>query len=240
MKCLPFGAPSCVIPGTVADNALFLAGRVAEVALCFFEAQPCLAYGVKDLPSELKNLDLSWHIHLPVDLPWEAGGRAAAALALALLGKAAYLSPWAAVLHPPHNPQAALLLRDFALLWREHCALPLLLENIETSPLTELQSCIQAADYGICLDVGHALGYAQHTLLANTTLLQKVALVHWSAPGKQDQHLPLTALSPAEHEAARRVALQIPATARHVLEIFHWDGVEASASVLETLLQPYA
>lgn len=238
MKCLPFAAPSCVIPGTVADNALFLSGRVAEVALCFFETQPCLAYGVKDLPSDLKNLNLSWHIHLPTDLPWEAGGRAAAALAVALLGKATYLSPWAAVLHPPHSPQAALLLRDFAQLWREHSPLPLLLENIDTSPLIELQEVIHEADYGLCLDVGHALGYAQPELLANTALMQKVALVHWSAPGKQDQHLPLTAFTPAEHEVARRVALQLPAAARHLLEIFHWDGVEASAPVLETLLQP--
>lgn len=238
MKCLPFAAPSCVIPGTVADNALFLAGRVAEVGLCFFEAQPCLAYGVKDLPSNLKNLDLSWHIHLPIDLPWEAGGRAAAAIALALLGKVAYLLPWAAVLHPPHSPQAALLLRDFAQLWREHSPLPLLLENIDTSSLTELQTVIHEADYGLCLDVGHALGYAQHTLLDSTPLMQKVVLVHWSAPGKQDQHLPLTSFTQAEYDAARCVALQLPASARHLLEIFHWDGVEASAPVLKTLLQP--
>lgn len=237
MKRLPFAAPSCVIPGTVAENARFLADKVTEVGLCFFETQPCLAYGVKDLPIELQDLKLSWHVHLPVDLPWEAGGRAAAAIALALLGKVAYLSPWAAVLHPPHSPHVELLLRDFALLWREHSPQLLLLENIDTAPLVNLHGLIQEANYGICLDVGHALGYAQHDLLASTSLMQKVALVHWSAPGQRDQHLPLTALTPAERDIARSTALQLPPKTRHVLEIFHWDGVETSAPMLQALLQ---
>lgn len=236
MKTIAFAAPSCVIPGTVAENAHFLAGRVTEVALCFFETQPCLAYGVEDLPMNLKGLGLLWHVHLPVDLPWEAGGRAAAAMALALMGKVAYLSPWAAVLHPPHSPQAHTLLRDFAQLWRQHTELPLLLENIDTAPLVDMQALVVQENFGICLDVAHALGYGQDALLNNSVLLQKVALVHWSAPGQQDQHLPLTALTPDEWDIARRVTQKLPADAHHVLEIFHWNSVETSAPLLHQLL----
>lgn len=238
MSLFPFAAPSCVIPGTVAENAHFLAGKVSEVALCFFETQPCLAYGVEDLPISLKDLALSWHVHLPVDLPWEAGGRAAAAVAVALMGKVAYVSPWAAVLHPPQGAQGAdVLLRDFAALWKEHCTLPVLLENIDTASLVDLSGLIEQADYGICLDVGHALGYGQGELLDNAALLRRVALVHWSAPGQRDQHLPLTALTPEERGLAGQVAAKLPADARHVLEIFHWSGVEASAPVLEDILR---
>ncbi|MEG2172864.1 MAG: cobamide remodeling phosphodiesterase CbiR [Desulfovibrionaceae bacterium] len=237
MGKLAFAAPSCVIPGTVAENAHFLAGKVAEVALCLFETRSCLEYGVEDLPITLKELDLSWHVHLPVDIPREAGGRPAAAHDVAVVGKVAYLAPRLAVLHPPHHPQTATLLRDFAMLWREYSALPLLLENIDTAPLVDLQACIIEANYGICLDVGHALGYAQKALLANTCLLQRVALAHWSAPGQRDQHLPLTALRPDEWSIARQVALSLPADTRHVLEIFHWNGVETSAPVLQHLLR---
>lgn len=242
MSLFPFAAPSCVVPGTVAENAHFLAGKVAEVGLCFFETQPCLAYGVEDLPISLKDLPLSWHVHLPVDLPWEVGGRAAAAVAVVLMAKVAYLSPWAAVLHPPHSPQsprggAGALLADFATLWREYSDVPLLLENIDTASLVELSGVIEEADYGICLDVGHALGYAQGDLLDNASLLQRVALVHWSAPGQRDQHLPLTALTPEERDIALQTARKLPDGARHVLEIFHWSGVEASAPVLKDLLR---
>lgn len=236
MKTVSFAAPSCVIPGTVAENAHFLTGRVTEVALCFFETQPCLAYGVEDLPMGLKELNISWHVHLPVDLPWEAGGRAAAAMALALMGKVDYLSPRVAVLHPPHSPQAHTLLHDFISLWREHTEQPLLLENIDTAPLVDLQPLIMEANFGICLDVAHALGYGQDALLNNSVLLEKVALVHWSAPGQQDQHLPLTALTPEEWHIAHRVAQKLPSDAHHVLEIFHWNGVETSAPLLQQLL----
>ena len=66
------GAPSFVMPANVADNARFLAGRVDEVALCLLEARSCLAYDDEDLPPALADRPLSWHVHLPVDLPWPA------------------------------------------------------------------------------------------------------------------------------------------------------------------------
>lgn len=235
-----YAAPSCVIPGTVAENARFLAGRVAEVGLCLFETEACLNYGVEDLPASLKDLPLIWHVHLPVDLPWEAGGRAAAAVALALMGKVEYLPLRAAVLHPPDSVHSEQLLRDFAALWREHCQVPLLLENIDISSLVELEALLGESPWGICLDVAHALGYGQEALLHNVSLLQKVALVHWSAPGQRDQHLPLTALTPQELEIARKVARVLPAKAHHLLEIFHWSGVEASVPVLRSILQAQA
>lgn len=236
MNTHTFAAPSCVIPGTVAENAFFLAGKVAEVGLCFFETQPCLAYGVEDLPMHLQDLPLTWHVHLPVDMPWEAGGRAAAAIALALMGKVAYLQPWAAVLHPPHSPLAAQLIKDFSRMWHEHSQAQLLLENIDTAPLVDLHDCIMQAGCGICLDVGHALGYAHNALLDHDSLLQKVALLHWSAPGQRDQHLPLSAFSPEERAIVQQLVPRIPATARHMLEIFHWSGVEASVPLLQNLL----
>ena len=80
-------APSFVLPGTVAANARFLAHKVDEVALCFFEARACLAYGPEDLPPDLADLPLRWHVHLPVDQPWPARAAgahpAAACVALA-------------------------------------------------------------------------------------------------------------------------------------------------------------
>lgn len=237
MNTQPFAAPSCVIPGTVAENAVFLAGKVAEVGLCFFETQPCLAYGVEDLPMHLQDLPLTWHVHLPVDMPWEAGGRAAAAIALALMGKVSYIKPWAAILHPPHGPQAAQLISDFAQFWHEHSSAQLLLENIDTAPLVDMEACISQAGCGICLDVGHALGYAQGALLESATLLAKVALLHWSAPGQKDQHLPLSALTPEERVIIKQFLPRIPVQARHMLEIFHWSGVEASAPLLQNFLR---
>lgn len=232
-------APSCVLPVGVAENGRFLAGRVREVGLCLFETHACLSLTVAELPSDLAQLPLSWHAHLPVDLPWEAGGAAAAAMALAVLDRVAFLSPRLAVLHaPPHAPERqAEPLEAFARAWARHSGLPLLLENIDTCSLLNLPEDV-LQHYDVCLDVAHMLAYHQTELMNRHDLLSKVRLLHWSAPGAGDQHLPLKALTPEQRETARQVARQVPGEALHMVEVFHWAGVEASIPVLETLLEP--
>jgi hypothetical protein len=88
----------------VSENAAFLAGRVREVALLFFQTEACLAYGEEDLPPSLAGLPLSWHLHLPLDLPWDRGAEATARTVAALADKAAFLAPRGMVLHPPPGP----------------------------------------------------------------------------------------------------------------------------------------
>lgn len=245
MPPLPFAAPSCVLPATVADNARFLAGRVAEVGLCLFEAQSCLNYGREDLPGDLAALPLRWHAHLPVDLPWEAGGGAAAALALAVLHKVSYLRPHLVVLHPPvpcAGRSTQTLLQEFRATWHKHGAIPLLLENIDTCDLASLPPELWEVGegpeaLGVCLDVGHALGFGHSTLLACPHLLKRVGLVHWSAPGARDQHLPLTRWTGEQRAACEELVPLLPAGAVHMAEIFHWAGVEASLPVLQQLLE---
>lgn len=227
-------APSFVLPGTVAENARFLAGRVEEVGLCCFETAGCLAYTAADLPPELAELPLRWHVHLPVDLPWGDGGEAAAGAALAVFGRVAYLSPHLAVLHPPADlprDAARKALAAFARRWRAGGAPPLLLENIRGCQLTGLGlAFLEGEGLGVCLDVGHLLGYAQAELLASE-LPERARLIHWSAPGPQpgkDRHLPLPALTAGQRAVARGLLRRISPEAVHLLEIFDWPGVKAS------------
>ena len=237
MMPVTIAAPSFVIPGTVAQNARALAGRVAEVGLCFFEAQACLAYTEADLPPDLVDLPLQWHVHLPVDLPWAQGGAAAAELACAVFARAAYLAPRLAVLHPPEGDPAekCILLSDFSRAWRAHSDISLLLENIQGNPLTDIPP-EATEDFKICLDVGHMLAYNQYELLRRADLMSRVALLHWSAPGAGDQHLPLTALTPQQMRAARQAGSSVSASARHMIEVFHLPGMEASVPVLADIL----
>lgn len=237
-------APSFVLPGTVGENARFLSGRVEEVGLCCFETAGCLAYTEADLPPELAALPLGWHLHLPVDLPWAEGGDAAAGAALAVFGRVAYLAPHLAVLHPPTHmaPDAArTALAAFARRWRAGGGPPLLLENIRGCQLTELgRPFLEGEGLGVCLDVGHLLGYAQGELLASE-LPERACLIHWSAPGPRpgpqpgkDRHLPLTALTAGQRAMVLALLRRLSPRAVHLMEVFDWPGVEASRRWLAT------
>lgn len=232
-------APSFVLPGTVAENARFLAGRVEEAALCCFETAACLAYTEADLPPELARLPLGWHLHLPLDLPWADGGEAAAQAALAVFGRVAYLAPQLAVLHPPTDmpPDAArTALAAFARRWRAGVGATLLIENIRGCQLTELgPAFLEGEGLGVCLDVGHLLGYAQGELLASE-LPERACLIHWSAPGPhpgKDCHLPLTALTAGQRAVAEVLLRRSSPGTVHLMEVFDWPGVAASMRWLE-------
>ncbi|WP_206214906.1 MULTISPECIES: cobamide remodeling phosphodiesterase CbiR [unclassified Desulfovibrio] len=231
---MKLAAPSFVLPGTVAENARFLAGRVEEVGLCCFETAGTLAYTATDLPPELAALPLRWHLHLPADLPWARGGAAAAEVALAVLARLAYLAPHLAVLHPPvgmHVREARALLAAFAAPWHAAGAPPLLLENIRGCELTELGGeFLDGEGLGVCLDVGHLLGYVQGRLLASE-LPERARLVHWSAPGPapgEDRHLPLPAFTRAQRAVALGLLRRFSPGAVHLAEVFHWEGAAAS------------
>ncbi len=243
-------APSFVLPGTVAENMRFLGGKVDETALCFFEAQACLAYDEKDIAPDLAGLPLRCHVHLPVDLPWPSGkgaaaettARAAADLALAVCARAARLRPGLAVLHPPAGspPRKRALLRAFASRWQARSAVPLLLENIDSCDVLELGAdFLSDHGLGLCLDVGHLLGYAQNRLL-DSGLPEKAALIHWSAPGRRDEHLALTRLTPPQRRTATAIMARLPPSAVHLAAVFHWPGVAASLPVLAALVRAAA
>lgn len=252
-------APSFVIPAGVAENARFLAGRVDEVALCLFEFRACQEYTSTDLPPALASLPLRWHAHLPVDLPWpkppaarqanpaRQAACAAAAVITRLMTLVPGLVPRVAVLHPPEGPPALqrTLLADFAKHWQNGAEnpkdltplrpVPLLLENVAHSDVACLgEDFLHDHGLGLCLDVGHLLGYAQEKLL-HSALPSQAGLLHWSAPGKGDQHLPLTALTPAQRRIARHIMADAPRTATHLVEVFKWEGLAASLPVLAAL-----
>ena len=226
---------------------VFWAGKVDEVGLCFFEAQSCMDYGPQDLPPDLAALPLRWHVHLPVDLPWPASksaaahpARRAAQLALSVLGKAAFLQPRCAVLHPPQgSPQVQRrLLAGFAHHWKNSCNTPLLLENVAHSDIACLElGFLLDHGLGLCLDVGHLLGYGQKNLL-DSALPEQATMTHWSAPGDGDRHLPLAAFTPGQAQTAAVLMKRIPDSAVHLVEVFNWDLLAASLPVLEALAQP--
>lgn len=253
-------APSWVRPGTILDNCVFLAGRVDEVGLSFFESNACLAYEEQDLPASLKTLPLTYHVHLPMDLPMREPEKAAD-ICLALLGKVAFLAEKKgvpdegrppvlprAVLHPPGDDpsdaaHAGCLLARFARRFTDRGGNPadLLLENVAGNDLLKLEAVIREYGFSICLDLGHVLGYSQFELLRSRRILQRTAMLHVNAPGRGKAvgaHLPLTTLDGAGLRIAERACGSIPGSAVIMMEMFDWPHIAASLPLIRAWLAP--
>jgi len=257
-------APSWVIPATLEENCRFLAGqtgrprRVDEVGLLFFETEGSLAYTERDIPESLAALPLSFHVHLPVDLPWHDPERAAR-ICRTLLQKVAFLSPYAphcrAVLHPPpHDPvdaigarsaaeprSAAHKLAAFARAFTDAGGQTslLLLENVCDNDLTPIMDPLLEHDFMVCLDSGHMLAYGQGALLKNDALLERTRMLHLCAPGgngRPGAHRALTALDPAGEKLCRELVQSAPQQSVLMAELFCWQEIEASLPILYSWL----
>lgn len=227
-------APSFCIPDTVAANCRALAGTFSEVALLFFETRGCLAYTEDDLSPDLADIGLDYHVHLPLDLPWEQGVPAVWEVVRALMEKSAYLNPRCWVLHPPVTGAELEALVDF---WTAagHAPRDLLLENTEDSDLTAVADVIITRGCSLCLDLGHVLAYNQRLPL-DEEMWARVRMLHVYAPGEGSRHRPLPEL-PSEGQRLLREFLVKAPQATVTLEVFEEQGLLDSALLLVSLMR---
>ncbi len=231
-------APSAVWPEALTGNCKKLAalpGRpVAEVGLCLFETESCLAYGPDDLPEWLTELGLSFHVHLPLDLPWQAGFESVSMAIRGLMAKIGYLSPRLFVLHPPGPeilPAVAGLFRDLGV-----DPARVLLENVHGQDLAELAPAIVAAGFSVCLDLGHMLAFDQRHILADPRLTGRVAMVHAYGPGPRGEHRSLALLDAEGRTALGRCLELLPPDGTLMVECFRPADLLSSFEALQDIL----
>ncbi|MEZ6852678.1 cobamide remodeling phosphodiesterase CbiR [Halodesulfovibrio aestuarii] len=244
-------APSWVMAGTVYENCVFLEGKVDEVSLLFFESEACLAYGEEDLPRGLAQLDLSYHVHLPLDLPWP-DANAVADIILGLMDKVDFLGVRQAVLHPPLTlgenafsvEVAQQLLTVVARAWHSHgfdCN-DLLIENVEGACLIDIAPVIEDLGLGVCIDIGHIIAYGHHALLDCCDLFDRLRMIHVNAPADvltakgRSKHASLLHLDNAGKYVARKVLQHCGENCTLVYELFSWKHIETTIPIVEEML----
>jgi len=223
-------APSFVIPAGAAENSRFLADYFPEICLLFFETDSCLKYTDIDLPSDLSDLPVNWHIHLPLDLPWEQGLDTVWSKLRGLMDKAAFLSPSVYVLHPPTVPG---MLVPLAKRFREAGVDPadILLENVEETDLTTMWDDARRGGYSTCLDLGHILAYGQHSVLDLPGLWSTVRMLHVYAPKNGGRHTSLANLDESGQTLLRTMLKQFSGDTL-TLEVFDETGIFESVDLL--------
>lgn len=216
-------APSCVYPDRLGHNCHALATQVREVALMLLETQGCLEYDHRDLP-DLPALGLTYHVHLPVDLPWDLGPRAVGDVVRQLCSRVAFLRPMV-LCAAPAEPE---MLDDFLAICPE-LRTRLLLENTRDNDLAAVWPLIERHDLGVCLDLGHLRSYEQEPMLGYPHFFAHVRLLHIYGGESSSGHAGLHALPRPEwlrdvlthvnRDCVAVVELFDPAVFTHSLEL---------------------
>lgn len=235
---LTIAAPSFIWPAPVGENCYRLRHLVQEVGLVLFETQACLEYTEQDLPSELSSLELTYHVHLPLDLPWSSGVSQVIEAVRQLVDKTAFLCPRGFVLHPP--PQRNQFLA-FCKMWQELGLQEsqLLIENIEDNDLSSIWSDILATRCQVCLDIGHLLAFSQEALLDYAHLWDKVAMLHIYGDLCGHKHLSLASLSPKGQSLLKYILSSLTKETVIVLEVFDPEALEESLDIFSTWISKW-
>ncbi|EGB14356.1 hypothetical protein DND132_1143 [Pseudodesulfovibrio mercurii] len=191
----PLAAPSSVLRAGLAENSVFLADYFPEIAILFFETEACLAYTEEDMPPSLADLPCTWHVHMPLDLPWQAGFETVWRKIDGLVDKLAPVSPRVYVLHPPTAPDMLLPLADRL---RDKGVDParFLIENVGQCNLTRVWDEVVEGGYSACLDIGHIQAYGQRDILQLPGLWDRVRMLHIYGAERDMRHWPLRELDP--------------------------------------------
>jgi hypothetical protein len=210
---------------------------IRQAALLFYQHAPSLEYARADF---LPGAGLDCHVHLPVDLPWQAGPKACFEIVSRLMAPPGPLVPWGGVLHPPARPRD---LAGVAALWRESApAWRLLVENVPGQDLRAHWPVIVEYDLPVCLDTGHLMAFGQHWLLGEPGLPGRVELVHCYAPGpcmNRHEHLALTRLTPGQAGLLRDIFALARPDVPVLFEVFSESDLLESLGAFNALRQEW-
>jgi len=231
-------APSFVWPTTVRENCYQLQDLVQEVGIILFETQACLKYTENDLSLDLASLDLSYHIHLPLDLPWSFGVPIVMEAVKKLVDKTAYLSPRGYVLHPP--PQREQFL-SFCQIWQDLGLSPkqLFLENIEGNDLYYLWPDLLETECKVCLDLGHILAFSQEHIMSYRHLWDKITMLHIYGDLYGHRHSSLSLLSEQGKSLLNSALTSIQQETVIVLEVFTPKDLQESLDIFSTWISKW-
>jgi adenosyl cobinamide kinase/adenosyl cobinamide phosphate guanylyltransferase/sugar phosphate isomerase/epimerase len=265
MKNLPFrlGTTSYIVPDEILPNVRYLAGKVRDIELVLFEvdedeggSQPYNNLPTQQVVDELNRLaglyDLTYTVHLPLDLKLAADGSAqdqSLVKAKRVIEATRQLNPWAYVLHLDgrevrHSTDPTLLKnwQDQAVRALEIVAAwaggpeKLAVENLEGYPPDFNQPVLDRIPVSRCVDIGHLWLDGVPVLPYLEKTLPRTRVIHIHGIGERD-HASLRHVPAAELEA---VLQKISSDYRGVLtlEIFcEPDFISSLEAVQQTLGQ---
>jgi sugar phosphate isomerase/epimerase len=201
------GTTSYIIPDDILPNARFLAGQVRDIELVLFELDDGLSNVpgpelINELSSLAQEADLSYTVHLPLDLRLGADGseqHQSLVKAQRVIEATRALQPWAYVLHldgkelrQGASPTELERWRDqsvraleIAAGWAGDPEL-LAVENLEGYPLDFIEPVLERFPASRCVDIGHLWLDGHDPLAYLARALPRTRVIHLHGIGERD------------------------------------------------------
>jgi sugar phosphate isomerase/epimerase len=251
------GTTSYIIPYEILPNVRFLAGKVQDVELVLFEVDD----GQNNLPDpqtiqtlwELsKEQDLSYTVHLPLDLKLGSDGdeqHISLIKAKRVIDCTRPLEPWAYVLHldgrevrgssDPAGLQRwldqACRALEITAEWAGNPAL-LAVENLESYPVDFWEPIFERVPVSRCVDIGHLWLGGHDPLPFLERALSRTRVIHIHGIAERD-HQSLSHVALAELERVLNYLVDQGYSGVMTMELFGEDDFNSSLEAVKTILK---
>lgn len=257
MQTYPFrlGTTSYIIPDDILPNARYLAGKVRDIELILFEVDD----GPNNLPSSrvidelseiAKEHDLTYTVHLPLDLKLGEDGSAhdqSLVKARRVIDCTCGLDPWAYVLHLDGKSVRTSTDAERIKRWQDQSvraleivsawtggAGKLAVENLETYPLDFIQPVLDRIPVGRCVDVGHLWLDGHDPIPYLQTALPRTRVIHMHGIAERD-HRSLAFMPQDRVRAVWEELLRAKYQGVLTLEIFSEEDFLSSLDVIRKI-----
>lgn len=239
---------SFIYPAGYVENIRRLGPFLDEIELVLFEsARQNLPKQdeIKEIRGLAEAFDLTFNVHLPLDIHMGSPERSKRHFALETIGHivelTAPLSPSSYTLHLPYgetgiDPEKIKTWQDHAyqsmesLLATGIAPESILIENLDY-PFEWTEKILNDLHLWVCVDIGHLLVHGHDVKTAFNRYGPRISVIHLHGVENSRDHLSLDRLTPEKMEMILRILMQFRGVVS--LEVFSFDRLKSSLSFLE-------
>jgi sugar phosphate isomerase/epimerase len=244
------GTTSFIYPAGYTQNVTMLAPYVDEIELLLFESAPDSLpsiHEIKKLLSLSKEFDLTYNVHLPIDIslsdPDPSIRHSAIQTFKKVLDLTASLSPSTYTLHLSYDENGAET--DRIKKWQDRLyhslgqfiatgVTPEII-SIETLtyPMEWVEHILNHFNLSVCMDLGHLMVYGFDMETVFNRYCHRTSIIHLHGVENHKDHLPLNRLSKERSRIVRGILKRFNGVVS--LEVFSYPHLKDSLPFLEKL-----
>jgi sugar phosphate isomerase/epimerase len=244
------GTTSFIYPAGYTQNVTMLAPYVDEIELLLFESAPDSLpsiHEIKKLSSLSKEFDLTYNVHLPIDIslsdPDPSIRHAATETLKKVIDLTASLSPSTYTLHLSYDENGQET--DRIKKWQERLyrsvghfiATGVTSEMISietlTYPMEWVEHILNRFNLSVCMDLGHLMVYGFDMETVFNRYCHRTSIIHLHGVENHKDHLPLNRLPKQDSKIVKRILKQFTGVVS--LEVFSYPHLKDSLQFLENL-----